>query len=169
MSLSKLFDAIMDVIEFIELEGETSTIRNEASSHIAYLSSFDFAFTMHLMLAILGITHDLSQALQKKDQNIANAMDLVKTTKQQLETMRKDGLRTIVHKTSTFCEKHGISVPSMSDKWAPLGRPRRNVEERSYEFHYRIENFTLSLIYIVKSLELALMRPTLSFLSPWLV
>ena len=66
MSLSKLFDAIMDVLEFIELEGETSTIRNEASSHIAYLSSFDFAFTLHLMLAILGITHDLSQALQKR-------------------------------------------------------------------------------------------------------
>ena len=69
----------MDVLEFIELEGETSTIRNEASSHVAYLSSFDFAFTLYLMLAILGITHDLSQALQKKDQNIANVMDLVKT------------------------------------------------------------------------------------------
>jgi len=59
MSLSKLFDAIIDVLEFIELEGETSTIRNEARLHMAYLSSFDFAFTLHLMLAILGITHDL--------------------------------------------------------------------------------------------------------------
>ena len=66
MNVLKLFDAIMDVLEFIELEGETSTIRNKASSYIAYLSSFDFALTLSLMLAILGITHDLSQALQKK-------------------------------------------------------------------------------------------------------
>ena len=89
----------MDVLKFIELEGETSTIRNGASSPIAYLSSFDFAFTLHLMLTILGITHDLSQALQKKDQNIVNVIDLVKTTKLQLENMRKDGWNTLMHKT----------------------------------------------------------------------
>ena len=29
MNVLKLFDAIMDVLEFIELEGETSTIRNK--------------------------------------------------------------------------------------------------------------------------------------------
>ena len=34
-----ILKVVVDVLKFIELEGETSTIRNEASSHIAYLSS----------------------------------------------------------------------------------------------------------------------------------
>ena len=90
LNASLLFDSIMDVLELIELEGETSTIRNDATSRIAYLSSFNFAFTFQLMLNILGITHNLSQALQKKDQNIANAMKLVQATRKSLESMRND-------------------------------------------------------------------------------
>jgi len=63
VNVSRMFDSIMHVLEIIEREGETSTIRNDATSRIAYLSSFNFAFTLQLMLNILGITHDLSQAL----------------------------------------------------------------------------------------------------------
>jgi len=107
--------------------------------------------------------------LQKKDQIIANAMDLVKITKRQLETMRKDGWDTLMHKISTFCEKHGISVPHMSDKWAHSGRPRRNFEERSYEFHYWIEIFYTVIDLHREELRSRLMRLTLSFLSPWLI
>jgi len=40
-----------------------------------------------------------------------------------------------------FCKKHGVPIPSINDKRALLGRPRRNVEERSYEFHYRVAIF----------------------------
>ena len=43
------------------------------------------------MKTILGIKNDLSQALQRKDQDIVNAMALVKITKQQLQRMRDDG------------------------------------------------------------------------------
>ena len=42
------------------------------------------------MKTILGITNDLSQALQRKNQDIVNAMTLVKITKQQLQRMRDD-------------------------------------------------------------------------------
>ena len=45
--------------------------------------SFEFVFTLHLIKNILGITNELSIALQKKNQNqdIVNAMDLVKVSK----------------------------------------------------------------------------------------
>ena len=44
--------------------------------------SFEFVFTLHLMKNILGITNELSIALQKKkNQDIVNAMDLVKVSK----------------------------------------------------------------------------------------
>ena len=45
--------------------------------------SFEFVFTLHLIKNILGITNELSIALEKKNQNqdIVNAMDLVKVSK----------------------------------------------------------------------------------------
>ena len=46
LNVNLLFDSIMDVLELIELEGETATIRNDATLRIAYLSSFNFAFTL---------------------------------------------------------------------------------------------------------------------------
>jgi len=97
-----MFDSIMDALEIIEREGETSTIRNDATSRITYLSSFNFAFTLQLMLNILGITHDLSQALQRKDQNIANAMKLGRIIRGQLESMRNDGWDSLMDKHVLF-------------------------------------------------------------------
>ena len=53
--------------------------------------SFEIVFTLHLMKNILGITNELSIALQKKkNQDIVNAMDLVKVSKQRLQVMRED-------------------------------------------------------------------------------
>jgi len=37
--------------------------------------------------------------------------------------------------------KHNISIPNMDDKWVLPRRPRRNVEERTSEFYYRVEIF----------------------------
>ena len=51
---------------------------------------FKFAFALHLMKNILGITNELLLALQKKIQDIVNAMTLVKMSKQRLQTMRDD-------------------------------------------------------------------------------
>jgi hypothetical protein len=41
------------------------------------MQSFEFIFILHLMKNVLGVTHELSQALQKTDQDIVNAMKLV--------------------------------------------------------------------------------------------
>ena len=52
--------------------------------------SFEFVFALHLMKNILGITNELSIVLPKKNQNIVNAMDFVKVSKQRLQVMRED-------------------------------------------------------------------------------
>ena len=64
LNVSHIFDLTMDVLELLELGGEALTITNDAISQIAYLGSFNFAFTLQLIINI--ITHDLSQDLQKK-------------------------------------------------------------------------------------------------------
>ena len=40
------------------------------------MQSFEFIFILHLMKNILGITHELSQALQRSDQDIVNANEI---------------------------------------------------------------------------------------------
>ena len=85
------------------------------------------------MSNILGITHDLSQALQKKDHNIANAVKLVQITRQLLEL--------ITNKIFAFCMKHNIYIPNVDDKWVLSGRARCNAEERPCEFYYRVKIF----------------------------
>ena len=59
------------------------TKRFEARSIMRSILSFEFVFALHLMKNILGITNELSIALQKKkNQDIVNSMDLVKVFKQ---------------------------------------------------------------------------------------
>ena len=43
--------------------------------------SFEFVFMLHLMNEIFGYTSDLSNALQKRDQDIVNAVDLLEFTR----------------------------------------------------------------------------------------
>ena len=47
------------------------------------VQTYDFVFSLHLVKNILGMTNELSQVLQKGDQDIVNAMDLVKVCKEQ--------------------------------------------------------------------------------------
>ncbi|KAL5160757.1 Zinc finger MYM-type protein 1 [Glycine soja] len=66
----------IDVLEIIKEDGSNADQRAEANGLLHLLEDFDFAFTLHLMKNVLGISNELSQALQRKDQDIINAMNL---------------------------------------------------------------------------------------------
>ena len=55
---------------------------------VGVFESFDFIFSAHLMLDILGHTNELSECLQRKDQDILNAMSLVRLAKSKMQQMR---------------------------------------------------------------------------------
>ena len=79
-----IFFTVVDVLEIVEEDG-LSNQKVEARSIMRLVLSFEFVFALHLMKNILGITNELSIALQKKkkkNQDIVNAMDLVKVSKQ---------------------------------------------------------------------------------------
>jgi hypothetical protein len=63
------------------------------------------------MKSVLGITNELSQALQRKDQDILNAMKLVGVSKQHLQAMRKDGWNSLFEEVSVFCAKKKYCCP----------------------------------------------------------
>ena len=60
-----MFSAVVDVLKIIEEDG-LSDHKVEAQSIMRSILSFEFVFALHLMKNILGITNELSIALQKK-------------------------------------------------------------------------------------------------------
>ena len=91
ISLITLLSSIIEVLEIIVDDGMNSEQRCEASNLLDSIQSFDFVLSLHLMRNVLGVTNELSKALQRKDQDIVNAMSLVKVCKQRLQMMRDSG------------------------------------------------------------------------------
>ncbi|XP_020700014.2 uncharacterized protein LOC110112213 [Dendrobium catenatum] len=66
---------VIEVVEIIKEDGVHDQQAVEAGVLINAMKFFDFILAMHLLIDILGVTNELSQALQRKDQDILNAMN----------------------------------------------------------------------------------------------
>ena len=141
ISLLIMFSATIDLLEIIADERPSSEQKFEANNLLGMIQSFDFVFTLHLMKAILGITNELSKALQRRDQDIVNAMVLEKICKHRLQMMRDEGWQIFYDEVSSFCEKNKIDVPNMDDIFIARGRSKRKVEEVTNLHHFRVELF----------------------------
>ncbi|XP_057740190.1 uncharacterized protein LOC130957341 [Arachis stenosperma] len=93
-SLLCMFDATCEVLEKSSEEGNFST-RGDASAAYDAITSFEFVFVLHLMRNILEVSHDLCQALQRKNQDILNALTLVSTTKTLIQRMRESSWEAV--------------------------------------------------------------------------
>ncbi|XP_012854600.1 PREDICTED: uncharacterized protein LOC105974088 [Erythranthe guttata] len=136
-----MFDAVIDVLEVIGRDASSTTHRTEAQDIVDRLLSFDFVLSLFLMKKVLAITNELSQALQRKDQDIVNAMRLVQVSKIQIQSFRESGWDSLFESVTTFCKKHKVNVPQMDAKYVARGRRRRNEEEMSNLHHYKVETF----------------------------
>ncbi|KAK6125832.1 hypothetical protein DH2020_040428 [Rehmannia glutinosa] len=153
IDLLSMFSAVGDVLEMIYEDGSSSSDQKlEAFNLSKSIYSFDFVFNLHMMRTVLGISSELSQALQLKDQDIVNAMDLVKVGKQRLQVFREDGWDSFLEDTYNFCQKHEIDVLKMDDMYMRSdirGRPQRNAPKLTNLHHYRVD-----LFYVVIDLQL---------------
>ena len=77
MHIVSVYSTVLEVLDAIgkdpSQKSEWTRIRGVSQA----FESFDFVFNLHLMLVILGYTNELSKYLQKRDQDIVNAMTLV--------------------------------------------------------------------------------------------
>ncbi|XP_048428644.1 zinc finger MYM-type protein 1-like [Pyrus x bretschneideri] len=73
VSIIVMFEAVVEVVEWIKSHHNQDNL-GEATRLFKDIQTFDFAFHLFLMRRILGITNELSQTLQKKDQDIMNVM-----------------------------------------------------------------------------------------------
>ncbi|CAN6708544.1 unnamed protein product [Malus baccata var. baccata] len=153
VSIMTMFSSILDVLEVIADDGVSSQQRCEANNLLDSMQSFNFVFNLHLMKDILGITNELSQALQRKDQDIVNAMKLVGVCKQRLEIMRKSGWDSLLSEVSEFCLKHDIDVPNMDDMFLSRRRGQRKAQAVTNMHHYCVGIFYVVLDWQLQELN----------------
>ncbi|CAN6558095.1 unnamed protein product [Malus baccata var. baccata] len=153
VSIMTMFSSILDVLEVIADDGVSSQQRCEANNLLDSMQSFDFVFNLHLMKDILRITNELSQALQRKDQDIVNAMKLVGVCKQRLEIMRKSGWDSLLSEVSEFFLKHDIDVPNMDDMFLSRRRGQRKAQAVINMHHYCVGIFYVVLDWQLQELN----------------
>ncbi|XP_048447682.1 zinc finger MYM-type protein 1-like [Pyrus x bretschneideri] len=138
VSIIVMFEPVVEVVEWIKSDRNQDTL-GEATRLFKDIKTFDFAFHLFLMRLILGITNELSQALQKKDQDIVNAMTLVEVCKQRLQSLRDDDFGDLFNDVGRFCEDHDIIVPNMEDLHFVPGKSRRKAPKITNFHYYRMD------------------------------
>ncbi|XP_015164124.1 uncharacterized protein [Solanum tuberosum] len=120
--------------------------RFTAENLLSKIHEFEFVFMLHLMFKVLLLTNELNKVLQKKDQDIVNAMGLLDLSKKRLQMMREDEWDSMMDEVSLFCGKHGISIPKMNEDYSN-GKSKRKRSNISYLHHFRVEVF-YAVIYL---------------------
>ncbi|KAK9057158.1 hypothetical protein SSX86_024525 [Deinandra increscens subsp. villosa] len=166
-SLLDMYDASVIVLKRIQ-DDSSSRYNQRGDAYAAYgnLKSFEFVFILHLMKEIMGKTDALSQALQKKSQDILNAMDQVSVAKVSLDTMRNDGWDNFLKDVPFFCEKHQVNVPDMKSPYVSTNyRPRRNDLQITFGHYYRADLFISTLDKQLHELNTRFSEHTVELLS----
>uniref|UniRef100_A0A0D3DKY9 TTF-type domain-containing protein n=1 Tax=Brassica oleracea var. oleracea TaxID=109376 RepID=A0A0D3DKY9_BRAOL len=148
LQLVEMFSSVDEMLMYVEDEGVDITQRSQANGLLKYIHTFDYVFYLHLMLHILGLTENLSLALQLKDQDILKAVSLVESTKRQLQKFRDDGWDSFVNDVSAFCKKHDTSILHMKDDFIDPRKPRKKTNITNLH-HYQVNFF-----YTVLDMEL---------------
>ena len=92
-------------------------------------------------------------ALQEGDQNILNAINQIRTVKDELQNFRDSGWDDLVKEVETFCLANDIPVINMEDTVPRLVRVKRERGGRTVTnyHHYHVEIF-IEVIYKVIAL-----------------
>jgi cell division protein FtsL len=90
------------VVEIIREDMMNSEQKTKVVVLIGIMESFNFVFMLHCLRRILVVTNKFSQALQRKDQDIENAITLLKTSKEQFKMMRENDWESLLEEVSSF-------------------------------------------------------------------
>ncbi|XP_072147483.1 uncharacterized protein [Setaria viridis] len=103
--------------------------------------TFEFIFFVHLMFVILGYTNELSECLQRRDQDILNAISFVNVAKNKMQQLRSDGWDYFLERVTSFCIKHDGEVAAMDGDYVPYGKSARYARARNQtnDDHFRRE------------------------------
>ena len=136
-----MWPSVVQVLGDILEDAQEPEKKGIAQGLLKKMENFEFFFMLHLMKAILGITNDLSEALQQKTQNIINAMTMVRGMKIQLQSLREEKWDAFLETVRKFCVDNSIEILNMEDILPIRGRSRREGQIVTYFLIYRVEIF----------------------------
>jgi hypothetical protein len=150
LHIESMWDSVIKVLSMIH-EDERNLGR--VAGLVRKMESFSFVFNMKLMLKVLRITNELSLFLQRKDQNIVQAMSLLIDVKARLVNLRNDGWEPLFEETKSFCVSKQILIPNMNEPIPRWGRSRLAGNLITQEHHYRVDTFYDVLDAIITKLD----------------
>ncbi|KAG5584846.1 hypothetical protein H5410_045280 [Solanum commersonii] len=71
---------------------------------------------------ILAITNEFNESLQKKEQDIASVILLVKVVKKRVQDLRNEGCDSLVENVFAFCVKYDILIPHFDEFYVNFER-----------------------------------------------
>ena len=149
-----MWDAILEVLEIVADDGSSGDKKYMASGLLKQMESFEFVLILHLMMRLLGKTNDLSQCLQRKDQNIVLAVGLIGATLRNISEVCDNGWEELFDEVKTFCNQHNIIVPKMDDTITVRGRSRgRGGQLVTYYHHFKNEIFIVVYDQVIVELN----------------
>jgi hypothetical protein len=104
------------------------------------------------MSTILIITNTLSSALQRKDQDIVNAIRCVTTTENTLIELRMNGWESVLGEAYSFCDKHSLSKLQMEDPYVNPKKPRQKTGITN-KHHYQVDCFNAVIDWLLQELD----------------
>ena len=106
----------------------------------------------------------LSNALQRKDQDIVNVVNYVRFTRSLLDKVRREEWVKVLPEVYAFCDEHDISKLEMDEAYIDPTRPRKKKLELPTSIIFKLIVLMKFLIGCYKSFIVASMRLPLNCL-----
>ncbi|KAI5350409.1 hypothetical protein L3X38_003300 [Prunus dulcis] len=113
----------------------------------------------------MRFTDFLCEELQRKSQDIVSALNLVASTKMELDELRNNGWDDFIQSVRSFCEKQEISVPNMGARHT-MGT-RRSCQQKdciTVEHYYHMDVFNEVIDYQLGELNTRFLDETVKLL-----
>ncbi|XP_073137031.1 uncharacterized protein [Henckelia pumila] len=115
---------------------------------------------------VLGVSDKLCQILQKNDIDILNAMNLVSTTRLNLQQIRDDGWEGFLWGVLNFCESNDIEVPNFDDCYTRGTKRSCQLKNNiTVHDHYHFEIFNAVIDYQLMELNEIFPESTMELLT----
>ncbi|CAN1164445.1 Zinc finger MYM-type protein 1 [Linum perenne] len=158
-SMIKMFAATCEVLQEVSEHNSSRQLRAEAEGALEEITTFKFAFCLHMMRKIMMETMCLSQAFQRKSIDILEALGMVSTSKTLLQKLRDDRWELLLEEVSSFFLKHGIDKLDLSQPG------RRGMKEMPLEHLYHYQYFNQCIDYQLSELNSRFSETTVRLLQ----
>ncbi|XP_020242699.1 zinc finger MYM-type protein 1-like [Asparagus officinalis] len=152
-TLSRLVDLFTPIIEVFEDLKSDRASKGEPQSLLIVMQTFGFIFMLHLMVEVLSLTNDLSEALQKGDQDIVNAMELVEVSKKKFQKMRDSGWEAFYEQVVASCGNVEIDVPDMKSRYVKANKSKRLAPFVTNFDYFKNDCFLHVIDFVLKELN----------------